>query len=356
MLTGRGWTIAAERTTRLERFQVSPDRLGPREILIRTRLSAMSPGTECSIYRATDPDVHRADGWCRYPWRAGYSGTGEILACGTAVNEYRPGDRVLGLLGHASHWVIDLDGMLGPEWSNRQVAPVAEGVSDLAAAFVRLAGIAMTSRQLLTGLRHATIGVWGLGVIGNLAAQLLRAEGHHVVGIDPVAARRKIAENCGIDETLDPGDPALAARRDEADSGSGGFDAVVDAAGHAATTIELPRFVRMGGRLALLTHWRSQPALDASGFVNAVFYRGMTVHGGIEYGPGSRPWESWPLLQFEKWATIQRLIGTGLLRIDPLVTKVARPGEHAETYRLLCERPGDLVGVAVDWRTDPTDR
>jgi 2-desacetyl-2-hydroxyethyl bacteriochlorophyllide A dehydrogenase len=353
MLTAHYWAITGERSSRLEAFEISPDKISAREILIKTTCSAVSPGTECSIYNALDPDVHRSDAWCRYPWRAGYSGVGEVLACGAEVREFRPGDRVLGLLGHASHWIIDLDGMLGPEWSNRLIGPVHSQVPDEAAAFVRLAGIAMTSVQLLAGLQHGTIGVWGLGVVGNLAAQLLLSQGHRVVGVEPSPERRRIAGVCGVTETLAPDDPALAERIAGATSGRRGLDAVVDTVGRAETTIGLPSFVRIGGRLVLLTHWRSQPVLDAAPFINEVFNRGLTVHGGLEYGPGSQPWESWPRLQLEKWAIIQRLIVDGRLRIDPLVTKMVGPQAHVEVYRSLCSRLDGFVGVIVDWRDEP---
>ncbi len=350
-VTASRWMIDGQRHSALERFAVDPDGLAPREVLIETAFSAVSPGTEVAIYTAADPDVFRAGGWCRYPWRAGYSGVGRVVACGQRVTEYAPGDRVLGQLGHASHWVIDLDRMLGPEWSNRQVGPVEPRLKDTDAALIRLAGIAMTACQVLPPVLFGSVAVFGLGLIGNLAAQLLGTAGYRVIGVDPLPSRRRLARGCGVNYVLDPGNPEFASGLQAVSDG--GLDVVVDTVGKAALTVTLPSFLKPGGHLVLLTHWRSQPLVDASALINATFNKGISLHGGLEYGPGSAPWQSWPRLQLHKWQLLQPLVAEGRLRLSPLVSQVVTPDRHDRVYGRLSTRPNGWLTVLIDWRPAP---
>jgi 2-desacetyl-2-hydroxyethyl bacteriochlorophyllide A dehydrogenase len=332
----------------LQEFDVNSRALAPREILVRTSYSAVSNGTEVSVFTASDPDVYEADGWCRYPCEMGYSGVGNVVARGIKVTEFDIGDRVIGQLGHASHWTLDVDRMIGPEWLNRPVSKANPRIEDRQAAFVRLAGIAMTPIQLLRRHDYPVVGVWGLGIIGNLAAQLLRCSGCTVVGVDPDSSRRRAAERVGIDLALDPVGSDFRAHLETA--APEGLAAIVDTVGSSGVTIRLPSFIRMRGELVLLTHWRSQPVVDSSLFVNEIFRKGLSVHGGLEYGPGSAPWENWAALQFAKWESIQRLVVAGRIDMSNLITRVVRPGDHAQVYNDLADGHSGNLGLLVDWR------
>ena len=56
-----------------------------------------------------------------------------------------------------------------------------------------------------------------------------------------------------------------------------GFDVGVDTTGAAPVTIRIPEHLRLRGQLVLMTHWRSQPVIDASPFIHTVFWNGITV-------------------------------------------------------------------------------
>ena len=44
--------------------------------------------------------------------------------------------------------------------------------------------------------------VFGLGLVGNLASQMFQIHGSRVIGVDPVAERRELAQRCGIERTV----------------------------------------------------------------------------------------------------------------------------------------------------------
>lgn len=349
VLTGERWVVTAPFRSELERFTVDPAAIGRREIAVATTYSAVSSGTEAAIYTATDDAVHRPDGWCRYPCDMGYSGVGRVVAIGDDVTEYEVGTRVIGLLGHASHWTMDVDRMLGPEWSNRPLARVAPDVDDRAAAFIRIAGIAMTATQLVRRADYGVVGVWGLGIVGIMVAQLLKCAGQFIVGIDPNPVRRELANQVGLDATLDPTSPNFT---DElAAFAPGGLATAVDTVGIGAVTVSIPSRLQMRGELVLMTHWRHPENINASAFIEEIFSRGISVHGGLEYGPGSRPWQNWAQLQINKWDRIGRLIVSGRLAIDELVTLVAQPDEHATVYGILADGSPKHLGILIDWTT-----
>jgi len=145
----------------------------------------------------------------RAPAPTGYSVAGTIVELGEGVTELAVGDAVAcagaGLANHAEFVAIP----------RNLVARVPEGVSLDDAATVTLGAIA------LHGVRRAepTLGEWfvvvGLGLLGQLTVQLLRAHGCRVLGIDLNAARVELARSLGMDAALaaDEADPVAAVRR-----------------------------------------------------------------------------------------------------------------------------------------------
>ncbi len=181
MQQAKRWRMLAKQQVVLEEFDYDPTALGPREVAVRVDFTAISPGTECANYLALDPNVHIPGSWCAYPWVPGYAGCGHVLDVGAAVTEYKPGDPVVGLIRHLSHAtvnadtdIVSLDARLTPEH----------------ATYLRLISIAYTPLQVIQHDHLPVVGVWGLGMIGNLVAQLLQRSGGRVVGIDPVPERR----------------------------------------------------------------------------------------------------------------------------------------------------------------------
>ncbi len=322
----------------LETFDFSPE-LKPRELAVRALFTAVSPGTECANYLALDPDTMRPGSWCAYPWLPGYSGTGEVLALGSAVKEFQIGDRVVGNFPHASHAVVNADEVVGP-------ADMA--LDPKHAAYTRIANISHTPLQTLRLEPFGTAAVWGQGLIGNLAAQFLKAAGYRVAGIDPVADRRKLAEDCGIPLTLDPCAGDLREQVMEV-TGGRGLDVAVDTTGHAPTTVGIPSFLRIRGQMVLLTHWRSQPFTDATPFISDIFTKGITLLGSHEWPVGSEPFHDWSALQRQKMASIQKLMASGGLQIAPLIGHVVTPAQCRETYEGLCFDKENWSGAVVDW-------
>ena len=214
------------------------------EILVATRVSLISAGTERQLIElaksslvgkaAARPDlVRRVLANVRReglrptldkvfakldtPIPLGYSLVGEVIGIGCGVDGYSLGDRVAcagaGLANHAE---------INATPKNLTV-PVPPGVDDEDASFVTLGAIALQGVRLAAPTLGETVVVIGLGLIGLLTTQILKANGCRVIGFDPKPERVALAKDLGADvalERLAPrggGEPNTRLRRRRSD-------------------------------------------------------------------------------------------------------------------------------------------
>jgi predicted dehydrogenase len=121
------------------------------------------------------------------PLPMGYCNAGHVIAVGDGVSEFRVGDRVLSNGPHAE--VVRVPRNL--------CARIPDQVPDDQAAFAVIGAIALQGMRLAMPELGETFVVSGLGLIGQLAVQLLRANGCRVIGIDPDEGRLALAERFG---------------------------------------------------------------------------------------------------------------------------------------------------------------
>src|SRR3954447_6731729 len=157
----------------------------------------------------------------------GYSSAGLVVDTG-GIAEFRVGQRVAcagaGRANHAE--VVSVPGNL--------VARVPDDVSLRDAAFTTIGAIAMQGVRRAEAQLGERVVVVGLGLIGLITVQLLRAAGVRVLGIEPSDKRRALAESFGAEDVLAP--EGATARVKEWTSGVGA-DAVVITASSASNEI-----------------------------------------------------------------------------------------------------------------------
>lgn len=207
------------------------------------------------------------------PVALGYSAAGVVLEVGSGVEGFSPGDRVAYAgQNYASHAEV----VLVPR--NLSVR-IPDGVDFDEAAYVALGAIA------LQGLRQADprlgeiVAVVGLGLLGQLTVQLLKANGCRVIASDPVPEKRALAREFGVDSAVPPEDlvsSALSATCDQ------GVDAVIIT---ASTKTNRP--VEVAGEIA-----RKRGRIVAVGAVGMDLPRSPYYEKELEfrlstsYGPG----------------------------------------------------------------------
>ncbi len=200
--------------------EVSAPECSGKRILVRNHFSLISIGTERSTIElgkkslagkaAARPDLVRrvwdkakkegliktwqeAMGRLDTPTPLGYSSAGEVLECGNAVTVVSPGDRVACIgQGFASHAeIVSIPANL--------MVKIPQGVSEERASFGMLGVIALHGIRcggLTFGGRVAVI---GLGLLGLITVQILRAYGCEVIAFDPDPEKVKLANKLGFE-------------------------------------------------------------------------------------------------------------------------------------------------------------
>src|SRR5690348_613591 len=131
------------------------------------------------------------------PSSLGYSSAGTVIAVGEGVRDVRVGDRVACAgAGYAVHAEI----ACVPRLLMAKI-PEAAAIGFDEAAFTTIGAVALHGLRTAEVKLGDVVAVIGLGLVGQLTAQLLKAAGCHVLGLDPVQGRAELALRCGADGT-----------------------------------------------------------------------------------------------------------------------------------------------------------
>jgi predicted dehydrogenase/threonine dehydrogenase-like Zn-dependent dehydrogenase len=122
------------------------------------------------------------------PLPLGYCNVGKVIAVGEGVNEFKIGNRVASNGHHAEIVCIP----------KNLVANIPDDVSDEEACFTVIGSIGLQGIRLLKPTLGETIVVVGLGLIGLITAQLLKANGCNVIGVDIDVNKLAMCERWGI--------------------------------------------------------------------------------------------------------------------------------------------------------------
>jgi polar amino acid transport system substrate-binding protein len=268
------------------------------ELLIATRVSLISSGTERQLMQlaksslvgkaAARPDLvrrvlvnARKEGLkptfdkvfakLDTPIPLGYSLVGEVMAVGRDVSGFQPGDRVAcagaALANHAEINAVP----------KNLCARVPAGVDDEDASFVTLGAIALQGVRQAAPTLGETVVVMGLGLIGLLTVQILKANGCRVIGFDPNLQRAALAKQLGADVGVSEGLSEIAMAR----TGMGADAVIVTASSKSSEPInQAAEISRPKGRIVVV-------GLVGMTIDREPFYkRELELKLSMSYGPG----------------------------------------------------------------------
>ena len=178
------------------------------------------------------------------PFTVGWDVAGVVEAVGFGVTRFAPGDRVFGMPRFPHEAAAYAEYVTSP---SRQLAPIPDGVTDVEAGALPLAGL--TAWQALDETAHVTEGMRVLvlgaaGGVGHLAVQIAKARGGYVIATAS-AAKHEFLHGIGADETIDYTSEDVGAQASD-------VDVVLDAVGGDAAIGALPA-VRDGGIVVTLS-------------------------------------------------------------------------------------------------------
>jgi 2-desacetyl-2-hydroxyethyl bacteriochlorophyllide A dehydrogenase len=209
-LSARALQFSAPRRVQVVPVEVPTP--APGDVVVRTRYSGISAGTELLAYRgeldaslALDETLPSLVGSFRYPFSFGYSCVGEVVRGTTAVPAGSP---VFAFHPHQDRFVS----------SETEVLPLGPNTEPRIATLFPLVETALQLSLDAGPVMDETVVVLGLGAVGLLTALLLRRAGANVLAAEPRPWRRDAAASLGI-TALSPSD--LPARVAETTGGRG---------------------------------------------------------------------------------------------------------------------------------------
>lgn len=285
------------------------------------------------------------------PLPLGYCNVGVVAEVGAGVEGLKIGDRVVSNGPHAD--VVKVPKNL--------CARIPDEVDDESASFVVVASIGLQGIRLAQPTLGEAFVVTGVGLIGLLTVQLLRAQGCRVLAIDFDESKLELARQFGAD-TCNPGkgeDPVAAGM---AFSRGRGVDGVIITASTKSSdpVTQAARMSRKCGRIILV----GVTGLELN---RADFYeKELTFQVSCSYGPGrydpayEEKGQDYPV-GFVRW-TEQRnfeavldMLASGQLNVKPLITHRFAFEDAPKAYQALTEDKTGL-GILLQYRSDVAER
>ena len=363
------------RTGELKVEDLAPPALRPGGVLVRTACSLISAGTERTTVETARSsligkarsrpdlvrqvfDTFRREGLSSTYEKVkarlsqmktlGYSAAGEVIAVGRDAQEFRVGDRVACAGGgYASHAEV----IFVPR---NLCCKIPDGVAFGPACYTPVGAIALQGiRQADPRLGEAVV-VIGLGLVGQLTVQLLKAAGCQVLGVDIDEAACDLGRKSGADSVAI--DPASARTACNALTGGRGADCIVIT---AATNSSQP--VELAAELA-----RDRARVVVVGAVglnvprHSFFAKELELRLSRSYGPGRYDPEyeekgsDYPI-GYVRWTekrnmeAFLRLVAEGKVNTDLLTTQRFKVAQATEAYDLILKGSQRYCGVVLEY-------
>jgi predicted dehydrogenase/threonine dehydrogenase-like Zn-dependent dehydrogenase len=341
----------------------------PHHVLVRPLYSLISSGTEtASIHRdsligevagnpshlrkiwdvamKTGPVATIAELRAKFSEYAvlGYSGAGVVAARHATVTDLEIGERVAYGGEGTGHGETILVG-------RNLTARMPDGVAFQHACFATLGSIAMNAARTARIELGDVVAVIGLGLVGQLVAQLVRLQGGVVVGIDLNGRRVDMARGLGADYGI-AGDGALEAVRGLT-NGRGVDCAIVAAASKSpAPAQHALSLCRDRGRICIVG------AVGMEFPWNEMYLKEIQLYMSRAYGPGSydasyeKQGRDYPL-PYVRWTENRnmeeflRLIAAGRIDVRPLITHEFPLDEAAKAYDTIFDPAAGSLAVLL---------
>jgi predicted dehydrogenase/threonine dehydrogenase-like Zn-dependent dehydrogenase len=354
--------------------EVPAPALFPGSILVRVAFSCISPGTEGATLSSTEvrmglgliksalrhPDKIRQvivslktrgfqatkaliQDRIAFGSPVGYSCAGTVVESSQGVETFRPGDRVACAgSGYANHGEV----VVVPQ---NLAVPVPAGVELDQAATVTLGAIALQGVRRAQPALGESIGVIGLGILGQLTVQLLKAAGCRVMGLDLRRARVELARSLSLDEGLVPSDGDPEERIRQLTNGFGLDAVIITAATPSDDPVNLSmRLTRRKGRVVVVGDvglklqrqemYPKELDLLMSTSYGPGRYDPLYEEGGLDYPYAYVRWT-----ENRNMAAYLDLVGSGKIQLRPLLTTVFPLAEAGRAYEALRADDGPLT-------------
>ena len=262
------------------------------------------------------------------PLPLGYCNVGKVVAVGRGVTEFVVGDRVASNGNHAEYVCVP----------KNLVAKIPDNVTDEEATFTVIGSIGLQGIRLLNPQLGECVVVVGLGLIGLVAAELLKANGCKVIGVDFDQQKVDIAKNKGI-YAINPKNGIDPVKYVEEITGGVGADGVLITASAKGDEVihQACLMSRKRGRVVLVgviglnmrrdDFYKKELSFQVSCSYGAGRYDEEYENKGHDYPLAYVRWT-----EKRNFETILGAISSKILDVQPLITEKVELANYAEIY------------------------
>jgi predicted dehydrogenase/threonine dehydrogenase-like Zn-dependent dehydrogenase len=366
------------KTGKIELIDGPVPRVEPGRLLVRSRASVISSGTERMLLEfgkanlvnkarqqpgkvrmvldkiKTDgllPTLDAVRSKLDEPLAMGYSNCGVVLEAADNTAGFSVGDRVVSNGHHAE--VVRVPTNL--------CAKIPDGVGDDTAAFTVVGSIALEGIRLAQPTLGETFVVTGLGLIGLLAVQILKANGCRVIGIDMKEQNLELARRFGADTVdLSKGDDPVATAM-TVSRGRGVDGVIITAVTQSSEPVHQGALMsRKRGRIVLV-------GVTGLALSRADFYeKELSFQVSCSYGPGryDKSYEEkgmdYPFglvrwTEQRNFEAVLDMMAEGRLKAEPLISHRFPLQDAEDAYKTL-EKNSSSLGILLEYPKTETDQ
>ena len=307
---------------------------GPHDLLCRTEVSAISPGTELAAYRGATP-LRAGVG---YPRLTGYCNVARVVAVGEAVTAYRAGDRILSFMSHRTAFVISGNDVL------LRVPETVRSEDAVCAYLFHLGYNAVLRADVRAG---SSVCVLGLGALGLTTVACAAMAGADVRAVSDHPHPSSIAREFGARDVVKRADVAGMLDRGELP-----YADVVVATTNAWTDWETAlRLAAQQGMVAVLGFpGRDQEPPASNPLDSRYFYTKQLRIEAVGLSPEKADSRGFSRFnERDNLAFLVDRIRTGHLTPGKLVSGTFAGTDLAQAYESLARRDNSPITYLLEW-------
>lgn len=306
------------------------------EVLIESRRTLISTGTELTcLGRRFEPGSHW-DQWVKYPFYSGYSNAGVVVKTGPGATRFKPGDRVASRTGHQRFVTAH----------ESDLVAIPGGVSDDEAVWFGIACIVQNGIRRAEHTLGDNVVIIGLGLLGQLAVQFARLSGaREIIAIDTAPRRLDFARAHGATVLLQK---SVADTRTDILAATGGrlADVVYDITGHPAVLPSALGLARDLGKVVLLGDAGSPTQQHITG---DLINRGLRLIGAHDNNPPKTANDHAWWTRHHMADLFMTYLARRQMQVEDMITHRFAPADAPAAYARLTADRATAMGVVFEW-------
>jgi len=315
---------------------------GPGEVLLRIQRIGVC-GSDVHVYHGKHP-------YTGYPVVQGHEFSATLEAVGEGVSGFKTGSKVTSMpqivCGECGPCLrgdyhicnsLKVQGFQAPGCAQELWVTSADKIIQLPnnfsfeqGALVEPVAVAVHAVSRAGDLKGRRVAVLGAGPIGNLVAQVVRAEGAQVLITDLSDYRLEIARQCALQGTSNAGTENLTEAAERV-FGPAGFDVVFECVGVQDTITAAIENVQKGGTIIVVGVFGDKPRVD----MGLVQDRELNIHGTLMY-------------RREDYQRAVELIASGKVITGPLISKHFPMSDYPDAYRFIDQQRDKTMKVFIN--------